>query len=166
MHTPPGVTGSTERPVVNTGGVVDLGDPDGLLVLRIVGVGISGELAVGHCRGAEEVPVGTLRGGEGVAVAVNGLVLTVTEAGSHDVIITVLSVNDTAGGILSLFELTKREVDLGEVVGGGGLGDGTHQTGFGGEVLLGILEILGDELPALLAGDHLVVVAGLSCHVL
>ena len=49
VHTPPGVTGTTERPVVNTGSVVDLSYPDSLLVLRIVRVGIAGKLSVSLC---------------------------------------------------------------------------------------------------------------------
>ena len=167
MHTVPGVTGGTERPAVNAGINVDLGNPDGFLVTRIVRVGIgSVSTDVGLGGGTEQIPVGTLRGGEGVAVAVLGLVGTVTETGLHEFVVTVGLADHAGGSGLGLLKFTQGEIGLGQVVGGGSLGDGTHQTRLGGKVVLGILEVRGDLLPTLFARDHHIVIAGFLGHVL
>ena len=167
VHTPPGVTGTAQGPVVLTDGVVDLGYPDGFVVAGIVGVGVSGEVTdLGHAGGTEEVPVGALRGSEGVAVTVHGLVGTVTEAGGHELVVAVGLVDDAGGSLLGLLEFTQAEVNLGEVVGGGSLGDGTHQTRSGGKVLLGIFKVGSQFLPGFLAGVHGIVVTGFLGHVL
>ena len=146
--------------------VVDLGNPDGFLVTRIVRVGIGSVGTVALGGGTEQIPVGTLRSGEGVAVAVLGLGSTVTKTGLHEFVVTVGLADHAGGSGLGLGELTQGEIGLGQVVGGGSLGDGTHQTRFGGKVLLGILEVRGDLLPTLFTRDHHIVIAGFLGHVL
>ena len=137
------------------------------MVAGIVGVGVSGEVTdLGHAGGTEEVPVGALRGSEGVAVTVHGLVGTVTEAGGHELVVAVGLVDDAGGSLLGFLELTQAEVNLGKVVGGGSLGNGTHQTRGGGKVLLGIFKVGSQFLPGFLAGVHGIVVTGFLGHVL
>ena len=150
MGSEPRVTGTSKRPFISGSRVVELGDPDSLFVAGIVRVGIRSLGSVGLNGRTEEVPVGTLRCGEGVAIAVNGLIGSVTETGGHEVIVTVLSVDDTAGGSLSVGEPTKGEIDLSKVVGGGGLGESTHQARLGGKILLGIFKVGGDFFPSIL----------------
>ena len=61
--------------------VIELGNPDSLLVVRIVRVGISSGASVSLGGATEQIPVRTLRSCERIAITVLSLILTVTETG-------------------------------------------------------------------------------------
>ena len=81
-------------------------------------------------------------------------------------IVTILAVDDAGSSCLSLSKLPKRKVGLGEVMGGSSLSDGTHETGCGRKILLGILEVCSNKLPCFLTRNHLVVITGFLGHVI
>ena len=86
--------------------MIDLSHPDSFLIARIIGVRIRSDGSVSLDRSAEQIPIGSLRSGERVAVTVSRLVGAVTETGGHEVVVTILAIDDAGSGSLSLGEIT------------------------------------------------------------